>query len=151
MDVLQLARELRAAADLIVTDLDGHSLLIVEVKARLSSREHAAQTLAERIARFGFLYGMLVDPGVIQIYQRDHTDPIASLTTSEAFRPYDPNFEANTKWTFHDYLQGMTESWLADFTSAWRHLEPPHYAVMAEIGLATRLAGCRIDVGGTLS
>lgn len=148
MDVLQMARELRAAADLIVTDPDGHSLLFVEIKARSSSRDQAGRTLAERIHRFGFLYGMLVDPEIIQIFQRDRIDSVASLSTGEAFRSYDPDFDANTKWTFHDYLQGMTESWLADFTSAWRHREPPHFAVMADIGLGVRLTGCRIDVGG---
>ncbi len=148
MDILQLARQINDVADLIVTDRAGQSLLFVQVKVQTQSRDQGIQIVREHIGRFGFPFGMLVDPEFITIEDRDRPDHSVQLPTFEVICSYDANFATTRKWIFPDYLQGMTESWLADFASSWRHHRPPHSEIMNKFGLLDRLRGCRIDVGG---
>ena len=150
MDVLQLARELMVVADLVVVDRDGHSLLFVGVTTAPQHRDQAAEILQARFVRFGFDYGMLVDPELVSIFARDQPDCIAQFSSAEVIQPYNPNFAATRKWIFPDYLRGMIESWLADFASSWRYQEPPHADIMGKVGLRGRLVGSRIDVGGEI-
>ena len=149
MDVLQLARELQASADLIVTDREGHSLLFVEVKVETRGRDPAIRLLQDRINRFGFPFGMLVDLESILIFQRDQADLLIQLSTLEMIQAYDPQFEADRRWISQVYLEAMAESWLADFGSFWCHPQPPFHASLLKIGLADRLIGSLVDVGGT--
>lgn len=145
MDVLHLARELVASADLIVTDRDDHSLILVEAKVLTNSREAAIATLLGRIERFSFPYGMYVDPQVILIHAVGCEGPLATLETPVALRAYDQNFD-NVRISV-DYLAIMIASWLADLASTWRHPEPPYKAELAEAGLLGRLEGARFELG----
>ena len=132
-------------------DRDGHSLLFVEIKARTGRRDQAIPPLLDRIHRFGFPFGMFIDPEVILIYQDGDPEPVACLSTPEALRSYDPDHANNRRWTFHDYLQGLIESWLVDYATSWRHREPPHHSKMVELGLDDRLVGAKVEVGGEAS
>ncbi len=141
MDILTLARELREAADLVVADKDGRSLLLVEVKSGTTFEEESLSRLREDHRKFDFPFAMLINPAQIWVFGPDWSgEPVAKFATPETLRPCDPYFDDH-KSLSRDYLVHVAWSWLFDFVSVHRPDRPPQPCCLQKVGLADRLVG----------
>ena len=140
-------------ADVIADDKDGKPVLLVEVKSRpvddprpadlpgyfpWPGRDEVVGKLSEDLHATpeGVKFAMLVDPKIIQVYQRGSgrsINPVLQLSAPEVLRPYDPEFTG--KPIYHDYLETLAEGWLRDLAYHWKSNTPPAADDLERIGL----------------
>ena len=136
MQVLPVHRDV----DILVTGVQGNSLLAVEVKRR--KFDQAARDQMSSYSRVvGADFVMAVDlQQILAAPTRDGSPNWAravTLPTASIIRHYTDVSEVAKIEGF--YLESLIESWLRDFSYSWKHERPPGYAELEKIGLASRL------------
>ena len=139
MDILTLARELREAADLVVTDNEGRPLILVEIEPSMGHELSSLARLREHQRRFDFPFAMLADPERIWLLgPGESAEPIANFSTLETLKSYrsihrNPSFLSKKDISFPlgRWLMASTEEFLTD-----RH---ENYCCFKKIGLAERM------------
>ena len=150
MDSFTLDHQVRPAADLIVFDKNNQILLIVEVKAHAGFQDQGITQVRKYQRQFQFPFAMFVDPKEIWVFgSGEASESVGPFSTPATLLPYDRNFEQNR--ISHDYLQGLVEGWLADYTFSWRYSDPPQQSAFATLGLVERLKSGQVAVGGAMN
>jgi len=141
MDILTLTRELKEAADLVVADKEGRSLLLVEVRTSSAfEAEHLAHLRGDQ-RKFDFPFAMFVTPDQIRLFGPDQADgPVAQFATAETFRPRNPHFNEHKRLSKFD-LVNFVWNWLFDFASSHSLHRPDQLCCLEKVGLADRLVG----------
>ena len=130
-------------ADLIAKDVEGHLVLIGEIKTNRLNPALLAKyvaSLSEIAPQARFI--MIADSELIRFWSRDDLDPnrpLLALNTGEILSQYDPR---QRRTGFHDFYRAtLIDSWLDDLNSRWKHENPPGSAEMERIGLSPLLSG----------
>ncbi|MEY3869268.1 MAG: hypothetical protein ACRCT1_20095 [Microcoleaceae cyanobacterium] len=155
-------------ADIIALDREDNIILLVEVKIVLAQEEKAKQRIVDymiawlktalsRLSEKGtnIPFVMYVDLDKINVFKWDGvnlSEPLCTLKTAEILSFYDPNF-LNKKWLSEDYLETLTEAWLQDLNTQWKHDKPPALEQIDSIGLRQYLINCstktEVNIGGS--
>ena len=143
-------------ADIIAWDRDGRAVLLVAVTAGGRSADYRGElttqfNLIDAAGTYSIPYIMTADYDFIQIYDLNYVkglgeegvlpnpQQLPSLSTSDILSRY--NGEFGKKRIFYDYLVVLVRNWLEDIGRRWKFEDPPGYAELARIGLASRLEG----------
>jgi hypothetical protein len=132
--------------DIIAQDVNGKTILLVEVKARrLEGRQHRDWFIEKvnsylQAAHTEIPFAMMVDLEDIRIFRCDipnWSEPISSIKTASVLSHYEPRYGKIR--IFHHYLEGLVEAWLNDLAYHWKSKIPPALEQLAEIGLLQQL------------
>ena len=144
--------------DIIAQDVNGKTILLVEVKARhLEGRQHR-DWFIEKVKSYlqevntNILFAMMVDLEDIQIFRYDASDwsePISYIKTVSVLSHYESRYGKIR--IFHHYLEGLVEAWLRDLAYHWKSKTPPASEQLAEIGLLQQIEGGTTYSGVALS
>ena len=130
----------QSKADILVTDLEGQPILVVEVK-RHTFDQGAQQQVAKYSQAVGAEFVMGIDPRqIIVAHIRDGLpdwEHAITLSTGTILRHYTDVSDFEKVEDF--YLESLTEGWLRDFSFSWKSKHPPGYDELDRIGLASRL------------
>ncbi len=134
--------------DVIAEDRDQNPVLMVEVKARESTREDFESFLS-RFLQLSLEFGMFVDLDHVMLLGRDLPDPrspVATLLTMDILRFYDPDFvrkdsHAGSLIIYGEYVVTLVEAWLHDLAYHWKSENPPGTDELLHSGLLERLEG----------
>lgn len=137
-------------ADIIAEDRDGNPILMVEIKAAVSSREDFLTFLGcflDVVPRLE--YAMFVDLEQIRLVKAGFENPetpLVTLNSLEVLRFYAPDFEGkNSRYgsrrIFRDYVGTLVEAWLRDLAYHWKSEAPPGTEELSGTGLLERLEG----------
>ncbi|MGO9599578.1 MAG: hypothetical protein ACLP7Q_16435 [Isosphaeraceae bacterium] len=137
-------------ADIIAEDRDGNPILMVEIKAAVSSREDFLTFLGcflDVVPRLE--YAMFVDLEQIRLVKAGFENPetpLVTLNSLEILRFYDPDFAGKdshyvSRMIFRDYVGTLVEAWLHDLAYHWKSDTPPGTKELSGTGLLDRLEG----------
>ena len=139
MDILTLARELKATADLVVTDREGRSLMLVEVQPWADRDAAGLAQLREHQYRFEFPFALLADPDQIQILGPDGTaGPVARMPTLATLTSY-RSIHADSRLIAKDDIERPLSRWLYESTSGDLTERHPGFCCLKKAGLAVRM------------
>ncbi len=130
-------------ADILASDPQGKSVLLVEVKSRPLDAEFVRQYFQRMSEADPFIpFLMVLDPQ--KIYLRKYLSnglggDALTLSTPEILRHYEPEF--GSVRIFESYLIALVEAWLRDLAFRWRGEDPPGLAELTQFGLMHFLAG----------
>lgn len=144
--------------DIIAQDINGKTILLVEVKARhLEGRQHR-DWFIEKVNSYlqatnaDIPFAMMVDLEDIRIFPcviLNWSEPVSSIKTASVLSHYEPRYGKIR--IFHHYLEGLVEAWLKDLAYHWKSQTPPASEQLAEIGLLQQLEGGTTYSGIALS
>lgn len=138
--------------DIIAFDRDDEPILAANTKTLRASAAIGSPRVLEILGASGVPFGMFVDLDDLLIFRRgceNPASPICALKTADVLSFYEPEFDR--KWISPGYLQGLIEAWLHDFAFHWKSQRPPASDRLESIGLAERLDGGMVQLGGSLA
>ena len=142
MDILLLARELKEAADLVVTDEAGRSVLLVEVHSSAEGELGDLARLHEHQRRFHFPFAMLANPERILLLGSgdlaDPAEPVTSLSTPETLRNYRSIYADPCLRSKDDILPPLGR-WLVASTSDFLTDRHEGYCCLKKVGLVEQI------------
>lgn len=145
-ELTQSDRTLHYRPDIIVRNLEGQTVLLVEVKATQRKGGKANPSALAQLksqlqaANVKIPFAMLADLENIEIFQWDGanlSEPVTVLKTATVLNHYDPEF--SSKRIFERYLATLVQAWVRDLAYHWKSQKPPASEELAAIGLLQAL------------
>lgn len=134
-------------ADIVVLNVHGRPVLLVEVKTQPIDYDAGRQQLSEYFRHISKphderLFGLLIDTQKTRLFEWQHealSKQLFADQTANLLSFYDPEFE--NKPIFEFYLTTLVEAWLRDCAYHWKSDTPPGYEQLTAVGLTERLQG----------